>query len=981
MEEKTMKSIKRFLLLILALTMLVMSFALTSCGDDGDEGGDGSGDGSSSTGGSGDSGAGNGGSACQHTYGAWAVTTAPTCTTAGVESRTCSKCNTPETRTVAALGHNGDLVCEVCYATVFNLPEVDFSEYKSIGLKLEDFVLNLNYADDKYNYQPEEMTLSIEVIEGYVGLDENDALIGAGTGVMKTVGTNTAVNSTVELTFVIEDGVFYAAATGDAPTVTATIKENNYVMVDLNPEATPELAEMEEVLAQVEALVPVIEEWYNDELAPIFANVEINTDGAKKYAAKLANALLKKTVADDGSYTLTIDFEAIKAFNNDLATKKISEIVDVLLGEGTYADVKAFINSDEFYALSVADVIDYIETEQGVDLEAFFGAVNSLLATLTENEGMTFEKLLIQSGEFDGMIDENFNVVEFLRSEDMANYSVMAALKLAFGAVDDEATADVDEAATTVKQAIAGVFTQAESTTVYELLAMMMNGDSNGGQAAPNPGAGSADIPTTDTEDPMAAMAAEINAMIDMISEMTGITVNVDKNGNYVSTVIDVTVEDSSATLTAKVTVTAADVTVDMAFEGDMDGAMPEFECEMKVVPGMTVTVEAAKVAAIKAVFADVPEISNSDFFEIAKESNSYEFSDSNSNVILYTEGDTIYAIHINNITVNGANAKIDVVLYKATNKYNALTVTSGCTNHIYVNFEAAMYEAKGQFDAQNITGIMDANEYEGPCDVNFIKTYYLNTSSNDAIRNIQSVIDSADKNDAWSDESGSFSFLYNTAEDEYVSYGYGGYYGYNDEEIDYHGHHFVLDDTKSIVPDDYCTDMGKRHYECNICHMEYDYYYVNGHNFYGTNVYKLNDSTEGLASGFKKGQLCRNTDCGEIVTDDSFTFYVDADPSLNAVYHVLEAANVYATFKITVEVAGTYKIYTGSNSDDYCDTSVTLWSYDGYDSLWKSNDNDGGENGHCYLEAELAAGEYIIGIKALEVNVDEFTVYVEAAN
>ncbi|MBO5101770.1 MAG: hypothetical protein J6C39_04485, partial [Clostridia bacterium] len=67
-----MKSIKRFLLLILALTMLVMSFALTSCGDDGDEGGDGSGDGSSSTGGSGDSGAGNGGSACQHTYGAWA---------------------------------------------------------------------------------------------------------------------------------------------------------------------------------------------------------------------------------------------------------------------------------------------------------------------------------------------------------------------------------------------------------------------------------------------------------------------------------------------------------------------------------------------------------------------------------------------------------------------------------------------------------------------------------------------------------------------------------------------------------------------------------------------------------------------------------------------------------------------------------------------------------------------------------------------
>lgn len=40
-----------------------------------------------------------------HTYGAWAVTTAPTCTTAGEESRTCSTCGKVETRVVEALGH------------------------------------------------------------------------------------------------------------------------------------------------------------------------------------------------------------------------------------------------------------------------------------------------------------------------------------------------------------------------------------------------------------------------------------------------------------------------------------------------------------------------------------------------------------------------------------------------------------------------------------------------------------------------------------------------------------------------------------------------------------------------------------------------------------------------------------------------------------------------------------------------------------
>jgi hypothetical protein len=43
-----------------------------------------------------------------HTWGEWTQTTAPTCTEAGVETRTCSVCGTTETRPVAALGHNWD---------------------------------------------------------------------------------------------------------------------------------------------------------------------------------------------------------------------------------------------------------------------------------------------------------------------------------------------------------------------------------------------------------------------------------------------------------------------------------------------------------------------------------------------------------------------------------------------------------------------------------------------------------------------------------------------------------------------------------------------------------------------------------------------------------------------------------------------------------------------------------------------------------
>ena len=41
-----------------------------------------------------------------HSYGAWTVTTAATCTASGVETRACSKCGTSETRSIAALGHD-----------------------------------------------------------------------------------------------------------------------------------------------------------------------------------------------------------------------------------------------------------------------------------------------------------------------------------------------------------------------------------------------------------------------------------------------------------------------------------------------------------------------------------------------------------------------------------------------------------------------------------------------------------------------------------------------------------------------------------------------------------------------------------------------------------------------------------------------------------------------------------------------------------
>ena len=43
--------------------------------------------------------------ACTHSYGSWSVTTAATCTAAGLETRTCSVCGTKDTRAISATGH------------------------------------------------------------------------------------------------------------------------------------------------------------------------------------------------------------------------------------------------------------------------------------------------------------------------------------------------------------------------------------------------------------------------------------------------------------------------------------------------------------------------------------------------------------------------------------------------------------------------------------------------------------------------------------------------------------------------------------------------------------------------------------------------------------------------------------------------------------------------------------------------------------
>lgn len=941
-----MKNIKRILLFVLVVATLVMSLAITSCGKCEHSFGDWEATGESTCSGTaekrvctkcGEEETRTNGDLTAHKWGEWSVKTAATCTTAGEKVRACTACTAKDSATIEAEGHVGTLLCEKCFGAAVAVPDMDLASYRSIGIDITGLTVNLDYDEDII----ESGTISVDVLEGYVGLNDNDELVGSGKGVIKFAAANTTLNNTATISFFIEGTAFYASFEGNQPAGYTNFAENKYIKLDL--EATPGLDEAEEALAELEALYPELEAWYTDVFAPIFDSVVIDTSAAEAFAVKVINSLVKKTVADDGSYTITIDFDAIKEFNETLATEKIPAVIDIILGEGVYADIKAYITSDEFYALSVADLVDYLENEQGISIADLFDAIDALLVVVSGADGITLEALLASNEDLNLELPEGFDFAELLVSEDMAELTVMAALKAMLEIEDDPAT-QIDEAAVAIKAAIAEVIAQFENVTVYELLVSSMPEDDE-------------IIDAISAEpDPIQEIVDSVNDAIDSIASVITFSVNYDKDGKYVSTVVGVDASEGGDTVSITITATETDVTCAFlvsANEYDMD---MEIDVEMKIIPGKTVADDAAKLASIKAALAKAPAISEDIFFEAVKADVIWGDDD----FAYYIEDGVIYIIEINDVEPanNGAHVSVSAYKYAYTDKFFPLGVTEGCTNVIELSLGVNGYVATGSFDA---LGAVEFTE-------EYIKANFLETA--DKVKSVFKTI----PEEAWESESESFVLRYNTSTEEF-SYGYVGSIGGYSDTIEYAGHTYVLDEDKSVEASS-CDGIGKYHYECSICGDEYDYYYVPGHDYTSGTKYVLADSSAGIAGGFKKVDICGVEGCEGDISDH--TIFVESE--LPAVYYEADDDSC-ATFKITVETAGVYNIYTDTEIEAYCDTAIVLWSLDGGELTEIDYvDDDTYGNSREILTVELEAGEYVIGIRDWGMHVDAYTVRVTAA-
>ncbi len=858
-----------------------------------------------------------------HTWGAWSTTTPATCTEDGEKARACTLCPATETDTIDALDHVGATFCENCGETLFTFPEIDLSGLDSLAINIAGLEIAMDTPSRPYSSG----TLTADVAEGYVSLDADGNLVGFFKAVLNMKNTTTGVDKDMSIIGFIENNAIYVGAEGfgmDGITPSNTHKMNNYAKFDIASASHTDFAEMEALLAQAEALLPELEAWYAD-FAEIFADVAIDDSAIKTLAVRALNALLVRTETEDG-YTLGINYEGIKAFIVTLSETKISDVIDILFGEGAYADIKALITSDEFYSFSVADLISYIETEQGIDLAELLASLDDLTATVMGSEEATFLALISAYGGME--LPPDFDLVAYLKSDEMATLSVMEALKMIIPVEpDDPATEEIDEAAEEIKAGFAQIFEMLEAASLFDL--MMASGPKE--EVEPL---------SVSEENPYAEMIEMINDSIDQMSELSTIVLYFDKEGAYVKTVLTGGMYAADQEMAVTLTIGTEDITVDVDYVADIDDTAGVMDISVQLIPGETVAEDAAAMAKIKTMLAKFPGFQNAtEYFNAVLGEFLQDYSD-----VYRIQDNTLTILRINGVKNFGDSAYIDAIVY--TFEYfdgiNSIQVIEACSDKIGVTLTIPQAYAKGEFEIIDLPQMNDW-EYTG---------YIVNTFfAVDA--NFQAVVDSIPA-EAWMEEEGTLEFLYDTETKDYT-WDFNNYFGYGNPEFEYNGHNYVLDLDNSVLSD-ICDTIIKYVYKCSVCGDEFTYYTKTQHQLYNSDI-SLKNEDAGIAGGFEVHKDCYNDGCDGVTIDLEIASELDL-----AVEDFGDNDFLYLTFTIADGDEGEYRFYSESEGDT--DPEIALYLFDGDelsdDYLFAEDDTNGMDFDREYY---LGAGTYAIVI------------------
>ncbi len=740
---------------------------------------------------------------------------------------------TPPAETVCA--HEGTLLCTKCYEPVYTegtLPAIPVAD--SFGAKVTD--LNIVLEDS-----PEHAgTVTMKIIEGYLSLDAEGMLQGYGTAELAMAYSDYSRNDTLAADIFIEDNVLYISTSGSAFDNTEAAGAT-YGMMDISKMQA--LVDIKEQLAayqpMMEQYMPVLEGWLTGSLLPIFENVNIrmDTDFIAKLAVKAINSFFVAADNADGTTSISLDLSVLKDWNKSLAEKPISELVDLIMGDGSFASVEDLILSDALYNYSVADLINYLKNEQGIDPIKLLASLDALATELSKDpesiapaEKVTFESVLIPLLNSylpeENQLPADFDLDTYLTDNDFLKLAVKDALQMLF------VTETADEAVAMAQGIVTEYLGMAKTLTVYDLFISV------------KPSSPEIVLPVNASdasENQYDLLVKEFNKTIDELCEYFSYTITANADDMITKTELKVNVpalNDSPAInfeavataeqikigfnvgiitkeagkITFIVTPTKFTAEFDLDIEDDMDVSI-----KMEILPGHTMTAPADKLAAIKAQIAKFDgKLTAEALCKVLNE----RIEKTGLNINKYyaiTDGETVYWIYVNSYdyTVDEATGEVtaDVVFsvdaYDPENYY-AIVVNDGCNGIIAV---------EPTFNTKSFDDVSITITYT-PGDGTVNPLYWITAGD---IQDLE-----MQNPDLYENSNQDQSMILNTVSGEL------GYNKYSYEtRSDANGHLFVLKDSK--VPGDtvVCTEVYWEKYACSVCNKEVTYYYSEGHDTY----------------------------------------------------------------------------------------------------------------------------------------------------
>ena len=566
------------------------------------------------------------------------VVTAPKCTAQGYTVHTCSVCKKGYTDTfVKALGHtyaNG--ACTVCGAkdpsAVTDIGNFYFTLAESV-LNANSFLVDMRDMDVKIELTmvqgEDEMTMvnevALDLCEALVGYDADGNITAKGEMVesMKTTYldadgneiTDRGMEMSTEMKFVLQGNKLYAfmEMTEDGygeesySYQSFTLDEEAMAMI----EATLAGEEVQEVLTQAKVILSKIKNASN---SPLNAAI-----------SKVVEYVYTKTETADG-YTFTINYDILPELYTIVTTKTISEIYDMLFGEGAYAalgtDLVAMLDK------TVGTALAEFTTEAlkwGLDVEDVYALINTVMNMNTE-EGT-----------------EPFDVRTIIGQ--MNTMTVCQLLDMAMGAEEPQKEMYVGMIQSYL--GMAAEMTLVDAGTSIAEIVMSMQGQMGGNSGGVSGGVSGGEIVgggvSNETVKPMNATATEevedpilayINGFVEAFAA-SPVSFTTDKFGALVSVNSKLNVEDYTvsvmgytATLNATGTMNYVINGTYTAEYGDVISEIEKGKAALAFEDGDVIPCEYRDytIAVVDGVTYAVPEITVEDYLEYVEEGEEAEY-------------------------------------------------------------------------------------------------------------------------------------------------------------------------------------------------------------------------------------------------------------------------------------------------------------------------------------------------------------------